>query len=56
VELDMRGLQAPEGVTIDGQAASDWQHADGRVLIRLGASTGASAGRVVEVTARLNGQ
>jgi len=41
VELDVRGVQAPGTVLVDGVATSDWQHDAGRLVLRVPATNAA---------------
>ena len=50
VELDLRGIQRPSRVQVDGQDVTDWHHTSERLLIRLPATP---AARRVEITAAL---
>jgi alpha-glucosidase len=50
VELELRGVLAPESVVIDGSASTAWEHADQRLVVQL---TESAAERVVEVRAQL---
>jgi alpha-glucosidase len=47
VELDVRGLDRPGQVSLDGQAVSTWDFSDGRLLLTLPASR---AARTVHIT------
>jgi alpha-glucosidase len=46
VEFDVRGVGRPTEVAVDGEAVDTWNHADGRLVIRLPAS---AAARTVEI-------
>ena len=50
VELDVRGVQRPTQVLVDGSAVDGWEHADGRVLLKL---PWTRAARSVEIRAAL---
>jgi alpha-glucosidase len=50
VELDVRGLERPSRVRVDGQDISDWQHDGQRLLLRLPVTAEA---RRIEITAAL---
>ena len=50
VELDVRGVERPRQVLIDGVAIDSWEHADGHLLVKLPWST---AARTVEIQAAM---
>jgi hypothetical protein len=50
VELDVRGVDWPVQVSVDGQATDEWEHTDRRLTIRLPASR---AARTLEVRSRV---
>jgi alpha-glucosidase len=49
VELDVRGLDRPGQVSLDGQAVTTWEFSDDRLLVTLPASR---AARTVQITGR----
>jgi alpha-glucosidase len=48
VELDVRGVDRPGQILVDGIAITTWDHADGRLVVRLPSR---SAARTVEIRA-----
>jgi alpha-glucosidase len=52
IELDVRGLDRPSQVMVDGQAVTTWDFSDGRLLVKLLAS---SAARTVTIAGSATG-